>query len=185
MSTLMMMLTFAMATTGSSATHVRTTEPKILSIVDAGVAASATFRGLIAALDASDVIVYIEPKRSRQALGGYLAHTIVAQGNYRYLRIAVDVAGGERRLVALLAHELQHAVEVARTPDARDQEGLERLFRDLAVTFCCGSTTCSETQAAKDVESLVGEELKAHTRTSRSQLARSLPSDLNQDAGRR
>ncbi len=185
MSTLTMMLTFAMATPGSSAAHVRTTEPKILSLLDTGAAGSATFRGLIATLDASDVIVYIEPKRSRQALGGYLAHTIVAQGNYRYLRIAVDVAGGERRLVALLAHELQHAVEVARTPDVRDQEALERLFRALAVTFGCGSTTCSETQAAKDVESLVGEELKARTRPSRSQLAMSLPPVLHQDAGRR
>ena len=73
----------------------------------------------------------------------------------------------------------------ARTPDARDQEGLERLFRGLAVAFGCGSTTCSETQAAKDVESAVSEELKAHTRPSRSQLAMSLPPVLNQDAGRR
>jgi hypothetical protein len=156
-----MILTLAIAPQDSSARHVRATDPKILSIVDAGLSGSATFRGLIAALDASDVIVYIEPKRSRQALGGYLAHNIVAQGHYRYLHIAVETAGSRHRLVSLLAHELEHAVEVAQTPDARDAESLARMFSRLAVAFGCGGTTCYETQAAKDVEYTVGEELKA------------------------
>jgi hypothetical protein len=53
-----------------------------------------------------------------------------------------------------------HAVELAHTPDARDAQILERLFAELAVKFGCGGTTCYETQAAKDVERVVLEELK-------------------------
>jgi hypothetical protein len=149
----------------ASARHVRSIELKILSLIDAGLSGSATFRGLIATLDESDVIVYVEPKLTRQALGGYLAHNIVAQGQYRYLRIAVEMAGPERRLVSLLAHELQHAVEVAHAPDARDAESLERVFSRLAIKFGCGGTTCFETQAAKDVEYIVNEELAASSRS--------------------
>jgi hypothetical protein len=111
-------------------------------------------------LDDLDVIVYVEPKLTRQALKGYLAHNIVASGGYRYLRVAVETQGSVRRLVALLPHELQHAVEVAQDPEARDPEGLERMFDRLPVKFGCGGTTCSETQAAKDVEHAVSEELR-------------------------
>jgi hypothetical protein len=60
----------------------------------------------------------------------------------------------------LLAHELQHAIEVAHDPEARDVQSLEQLFTRLAITFGCGGSTCSETQAAKDVEARVSDELK-------------------------
>ena len=39
---------------------------------------------LLETLDQSDVIVYVEPKLTRQALGGYLAHNIVTASGYRY-----------------------------------------------------------------------------------------------------
>jgi hypothetical protein len=147
-------IVLALAVTGPevSARHVRATDSRILTVIDAGISGSATFRGLVAILNESDVIVYVEPNLTRQTLGGYLAHNIVAQGRFRYLRIAVEIAGSERRLVSLLAHELQHAVEVAQTPEARDPKSLEQLFKRLAIPFGCGSTTCSETQAAKDIE---------------------------------
>ena len=99
---------------------------------------------------------------TRHALGGYFAHNIVcAGGNIRYVRIAVDIAGLKHRLVSVLAHELQHAVEVAQAPDARDAQSLERLFSRLAVAFGCGGSNCFETRAAKDVEEIVSAELAA------------------------
>jgi len=151
-------LALALTVQDSSARHVRSTEPKIVTLIEDGITGSATFRSLIETLNESDVIVYIKLNRTRQALGGYLAHTIVAQGGYRYLSISVEIAGSRRRLVAVLAHELQHAVEVAHAPEARDAESLERLFSGLAVKFGCGGTSCFETQAAKDVEHIVSEE---------------------------
>ena len=156
-----MMLSLALTAQDSPERHVRATTPRILELIDAGLSRSETFRRLVATLNESDVIVYIEPKLTHQALGGYLAHNVVAQGNYRYLHIAVQTQGSERRLVSLLAHELQHAVEVAQAPEARDAESLERTFSRLAVMFGCGGTTCYETQAAKNVEHIVNEEFAA------------------------
>src|SRR5438876_7440944 len=118
----LMLLAFVITTQDGSDRHVRAMEPRILVLIDAGLSRSATFRHLVAALNDSDVIVYIDPKRTRQALSGYLAHSIVVQGQYRYLHAAVETAGAERRLVSLLAHESQHAVEVAQNPDVRDAE---------------------------------------------------------------
>jgi len=59
----------------------------------------------------------------------------------------------------LLAHELQHAVEVADAPDARDTESVQRLFARLAVAFGCGRASCLETQSARDVQNIVRKEL--------------------------
>jgi hypothetical protein len=151
-------LALAISTQDTSASHVRSADPKILTLIDAGLARSETFRSLIAMLNESDVIVYIEPKLVREGVSGYLAHRVVAQGQHRYLRIAVDMAGSERRLVSRIAHELQHAVEVARAPEARDSESIERLFRQLALQFGCGWTTCFETRAALAVGRLVEKE---------------------------
>ncbi len=124
----MMMLALAVTAQDSSRRHVRATEPRILALIDAGISRSPMFRGLVAALDESDVIVYIEPKIARQNLGGYLRHHVVAQGGYRYLRIVIDTQGSESRLIPVLAHELQHALEIARSPNARDAERMERVF---------------------------------------------------------
>ena len=158
---MIMVLSLAVTAQSSPDRHVRTADPKVRVLIDAGLSRSATFRHLVDILNESDVIVYIEPKRTRQALGGYLAHNVVNRGEYRYLRIAVETQGAQRRLVSLLGHELQHAVEVAQSPDVRDAAGLERMFDRLAIKFGCGGTTCSETQAAKDIEHIVNEELGA------------------------
>ena len=154
----MMMLMFALTAADSPERHVRATEPRLLTLIEAGLAHSNTFRRLIDTLNASDVIVYIEPKLTRQALRGYLAHHIVATGGRRYLHIAIQTQGSERHLISLLAHELQHAVEVSQYPDVHDARGLEQLFSRLALQFGCDSFTCFETQAARDVETIVGKE---------------------------
>lgn len=158
---MIMVLSLMVTVQSSPDRHVRATEPKVLALIEAGLSHSATFRRLVDILNESDVIVYVERKRERQALGGYLAHNIVTRGEYRYLRIGVETQGAERRLVSLLGHELQHAVEVAQSPDVRDAESLERMFSRLALKFGCGGTTCSETQAAKDIEHIVSEEFAA------------------------
>jgi hypothetical protein len=139
--------------------HVRTPEARILAIVEEGVAESATFRRLVETLDASDVIVYLEPKLDGRGLGGYLSHRMVVAGPMRYLKIAVDLRGGRDRLVALVAHELQHAVEVAEASEVRDSQSMVRLFERRTIAQSCGGG-CFETAAALDVQEAVLAELR-------------------------
>ena len=67
--------------------HVRSSEPRSLALINAGLARSATFRRLIDTLDASDVIVYVELQASRESrqvqrecLDAYLLHQVVSRG---------------------------------------------------------------------------------------------------------
>jgi hypothetical protein len=140
--------------------HVRSNEAKISALIATGLATSATFQHLVETLDRSDVIVYVDTKLTHPTLGAYLVHTIVVTGGVRYLHIAIDAHGAERHVVPLLAHELQHAVEVASDPTVHDSEGMDKLFERLAIQFGCGETSCAETQAAKDIEATVSAELK-------------------------
>ena len=160
-----MMVVLAVTVSDPAQTHVRASEPKIQALIQKGLSESETFRRLVATLDQSEVIVYVEPKLTRRSLGAYLAHNIVDRGGYRYLRIAIDIQGRDQHLVPLLAHELQHAVELAQAPDARDPESVEHTFQDLAKPFGCQGTTCYETQAAIDVQRQVSDERRAGTRT--------------------
>jgi hypothetical protein len=154
-----MMLAASLAVLDPSASHVRSSEPEIVALIQAGVERSATFRRLVEALDRSDVIVYIKLKVARQALGGYLAHNVLNGGSYRYLRVAISVRGSNVRAIAVLAHELQHALEVAGDSEARDPARVERLFARLAMGQACGVGNCFETKAAMDVEAAVQEEV--------------------------
>jgi hypothetical protein len=139
---------------------VRATEARILAIVEDGVARSATFRRLVETLDASDVIVYLGPKFRREALAGYLAHRLTAAGTLRYLKIALDLNGPRDRVVALMAHELQHAIEVAEAPEVRDSQSMVRLFERTSLDNACGGGNCYETRAAIAVQEAVFAELR-------------------------
>lgn len=140
--------------------HVRSNDGRILVLIERGVARSATFRRLLDALDTSDVIVYVERKTMREALEGYLPHHITVAGATRYIHVKVDTRGAEIRAIAIIAHELQHAVEVARAPDVRDDQSLTLMFERVNFKFGCAGG-CFETKAAIDVEYGVIAELKA------------------------
>ena len=58
----------ALTATGGPVPHVRSSVPRIAALLTRGVECSSTVRHLVAALDASDVIVYIEAKQRRPSL---------------------------------------------------------------------------------------------------------------------
>ncbi len=156
---IVMMIVALLTAQDFSTHHVRTHEARIDTLLQIGIAQSPTFRRLVEALDDSDVIVYIRPKVTRQRLGGYLAHNVSVGGSYRYLYIALGMQGADARVIAILAHELRHALEVAEHADARDPDSVERLFTRLAIQEGCGAASCFETAAALDVELAVRAEL--------------------------
>jgi len=157
----MMVLSAILTAQDPSTSHVRATEPMIRTLIEEGMTRSATFRRLVETLDQSDVIVYIDPKITRETLGGYLSHDVLSAGGRRYLHIAVVLRAGDIRLVSLIAHELQHAVEVSQDANARDAKSVAQMFGRLASTRGCGISDCEETEAALDVQEAVDAELKS------------------------
>lgn len=108
--------------------HVRGTDASTREWLRIGAAESPTFRGLLARLVASDLIVYIGVvDRIIGASAGQL-YFVIATPSARYVRIEVVADGNEREMVALVGHELQHAVEIASAPRVRDRQSMALLY---------------------------------------------------------
>jgi hypothetical protein len=88
---------------------------------------STTVRALVDDLESTDVIVHVGFGRSE---GGVAASTVfvTATEHARYLRITIDTMTSPHDVIPLLAHELEHALEIARHPEVRDVGGMRRLY---------------------------------------------------------
>ena len=88
---------------------------------------SVTVRSLVATLEASNVIVHIESSRILPFGIGGTTRFVTSRGGYRYVRIAIAVDLPRASRPAILAHELQHACELAQSR-ADDLDGVRELF---------------------------------------------------------
>ena len=117
-------------------------------------ARSATVRELLARLSDTDVIVYVEMTASPQ-IPTARTKLVTATASARFLRIGINSATPPFDVPALLAHELQHALEIAERPDVRDDEGVRRLYARIGHQHGIDSY---ETDAAWQVERTVRKE---------------------------
>jgi hypothetical protein len=130
--------------------------------------ASPTLRYIVGELEASDLIVLVSvgpPSTWYQATDQRhhgATRLLGAAGKQRYVAIWIDslwhARGQYRRRVALLAHELRHALEIAQAPFVVDQQGMVSLFEQIGREL---SPRRYETEAALAVESRVLGELSA------------------------
>ncbi len=113
--------------------HVRAMQPEGDKLLARGLATSATFRRLVDRLEHSDVIVYVDVRPDMpQYLGGSLQF-LARSATDRFLRVRINRASSHLWQTALLGHELQHAVEVAESPDVESAIGLRALYRRIGV----------------------------------------------------
>jgi hypothetical protein len=159
---LLLSLTFALAPLSSTAAldspqrHVRTSDKPVRNLLKRGFTRSATFARLLARLEYSDVIVYIElVPRLPGALEGRMMMLPRVQGA-RYVRIQIALRGSPDDSIALLGHELQHAIEIAEATDVADEAGLVRLYQRIGMS---GGQHLYDTIAAQQMGRVVRREL--------------------------
>ncbi len=144
--------------TRERATPVRSSDPAIRRLLSEGRRRSPTLARLVAQLEVSDVVVYVETDiRPVAGLSGYLSHRIVATARARYVTIAIRRPFDKQRVISVIAHELQHAVEISQDPTVRTSGDIASLFRRIGGPQCPGA--CYETEAARAIESQVAREL--------------------------
>jgi hypothetical protein len=137
--------------------RVRAAEARVHSLMAEGLQRSRTFASLVTALNRTDVIVYIEsvmtlPKDTM----GRLIMTPRA-GEFRYLRIQIRAELSRREAIALIGHELQHALEIADAQDVRDTTSLIKLYERIGHQSL--GEHAYDTEAARDTGRVVRREL--------------------------
>jgi hypothetical protein len=112
----------------SGAPRIRPEDAGVRELIDQGMERSATFRDLHAGLDDANVIVYVRFSPCSRGVQACLAWVSPA-ADARRLLIKVDRFGrSPDELTALLAHELQHATEVASDSKITDLASFEKSF---------------------------------------------------------
>ena len=137
---------------------------RIEKIISDGLSASPTFREVVNRLNRSDVVVYVrcqnDPSKRED---GYLKFVGSAAG-YRYLQAYVRYNTSRPHQIAIVGHELFHAVEVADAPSVIDVSSFEREYARIgfvARTFRLGGGIAYDTHAAIDVGERILRELNS------------------------
>ena len=111
--------------------HVRGVGEVMAKAIADGVDRSPTFARLLARLNRSDVVVYAESVRDLPSMLAARMLFLRGQGRFRYVRVQVRVDATANERIALLAHELRHALEVADSPDVQDEETLVTMYERI------------------------------------------------------
>jgi len=120
--------------------RVRSENPTIAALIDRTAERSATFRRELAAIEATNGLVYIEQGRCGHSVKACLVMTVTVVGPYRLLRVKVDIGRDASAVSASLGHELQHVIEVLSDPTITDNNRIFSFFQrvgptESAVTF--------------------------------------------------
>jgi hypothetical protein len=118
---------------------------------------SPTVVRLLREIERTDLIVLVDVVGDDPTLRARTA-IIGATDEFRFLHIALNAMKGADRLVELLGHELQHAVEIGAQPDLRDGYALAESFAALGWSLSGGHF---ETEDASTVEDQIRQELHA------------------------
>jgi hypothetical protein len=141
--------------------RLRPQDDRTTAMIAAGVARSASFRALVDRIEASDVFVYVGMSPLlKSSMAGRLSWMTKA-GGYRYLRAVISTDLSPDQIIASLAHELQHVVEVIDESDVVDEKSLEKLYKRIGRRSQASVTAAWETVAAQEAAIRVRRELNA------------------------
>ena len=137
--------------------RVRAPQMRVQSLLEEGLRRSPTFAALLNALARTDVIVYVEssmtlPKDTQGRLT-----MVPLSGPQRYLRIQIRSDLTRFEGIALIAHEMRHALEIGEAADVRDPRSLIRLYERIG--HSSGGEHAFDTDAAQDTGRQVRREL--------------------------
>lgn len=113
--------------------RIRPLDARATAAIETGVRRSATFRALVDELERSDVVVYVytTPFLAEHVSGGL--SFVGVSATMRFMKIALDLDLTPEQTVYILAHELQHAREIARAPHVTTREAFDAFYRHIDI----------------------------------------------------
>ena len=141
--------------------RLRPQDARISQVLQEGAARSATFRALVNRIEAGNVIVYIAVSPIlKSSLSGSLTWMTHA-GNFRFVRASIRTDLTFDQMIATVAHELQHAVEVVEDESVTDERALAALYKRIGHPSGSAGRSGWETAAAQRTSTQVRRELVA------------------------
>jgi hypothetical protein len=142
--------------------HLRTTDRRLHRLVHEGLRTSDTFRGLVERLHRSDVVVYLECDGSFRPAGGRLTF-VSSVGGFRYVHVRVSRLMSRDQQIAVIGHELRHAVEIADAPEVLDASSLAVAYGRIGYTNPRAPGLAFDTHAAVQAGYQVLQELSGRS----------------------
>jgi hypothetical protein len=141
-------------------TRVRGADDTMRSLIREGDTRSESFRAIVDEIQRSYAVVLVQ--FGLCAKGQVRSCVVHVQGdaNQRHIRILVDTRTTNDRLIATIAHELHHSLEIIRELGVVNAEGALSLYRRIAKGACAkGRDERCETEGALAAEATVLGEL--------------------------
>jgi predicted transcriptional regulator len=139
--------------------HLRPQDDRVAQAVREGSKRSATFKSLVDRIERSQVIVYVAVNPLiKSNLSGMLTWMTQA-GGFRYVRASISPELSADQMIATVAHELQHAVEVIEDESVTDEKSLTALYRRIGRPNGAEAPSRWETTAAQQTGYQVRREL--------------------------
>jgi len=137
-------------------THVRSSNSDLTALIEKAGRRSATFRGLLDTINASDSIVFVEAGDCGHGVRACFV-SVAASGAYRYMRVIVDTRKADWDLMGSIGHELRHTIEVIDAPRVRDNVSKHFFYEQIGTR---GTATARETRVAVDAGNTVRAEVR-------------------------
>lgn len=145
--------------------RIQTRDAAVKFFIEQGRAQSATFNGLVSVLESSDLMVTVSLQVAAGNGPSGELRFIGTSGDLRQVQIVLragtaswtTMLARHRELIAILGHELQHAAEVAATPEVADAGTFGELYRRIGIAV---DTASFDTSAAQRAGAKVDAELR-------------------------
>lgn len=151
--------------------HVRPQDARITALLQGGMQRSSSLRALVDRIEASNVYVYIGLDHLMKS---YLAGRLTWMGHaheFRYLRASINFDLSGDQVIATIAHELQHVLEVMDDRSVVDERSLASLYRRIGKPSRLELNSGWETAAAQAMGLQVRRELNATPVASLSEMS--------------
>lgn len=136
---------------------------RIDELVEAGRARSPTFRRLVDEIEQGDWLVFVQSGTCPdKVMIACLPHIVGTYDGRRYLRVIVDARDRHAdQVIGMIAHELQHALEIVASGSVSDGRSLLALTRTISTSrIRTAGATVYETKSAQHVGWTVLRELQ-------------------------
>ena len=139
--------------------RLRPQDARLELVLKEGAKRSTTFKALVDRIEASNLIVYIAFNPIMKANLSGMMTWMTRTGDYRYVRASISKDLTFDQMIATVAHELQHAVEVIDDTTVVDEKSLVALYKRIGRQNSNTSPAHWDTTAAQDTGYRVRREL--------------------------